>query len=173
MVPGVNHGIRAFFKYVPAAAADVSVRRYTTSEGISRSYSLRLDEQAILSLVEFTNTGKGSKPQRKSLVKEETHVTLNAGDEFMLELIAIGEQLTAKFNGQVVGTYDGASIAPGRASAYTEKMKVRVPDLLILDGIPSADASALIKGSTADNQATPATQPTAAELKSSQTSPSK
>ncbi|MDB6140134.1 MAG: hypothetical protein JWO94_3206 [Verrucomicrobiaceae bacterium] len=153
---GVNQGIRARFKYVPGGTADVTVRRHNDASGKVRSYSFRLDEKARLLLVEFSMTPVNNQIERKNLFSSERQVAVHEGDEVLLELIALGDQLVAKLNGQAVGTVTGADTTPGRVSCYTEKMTIGGLEWMVLDGLSDHKARAAIGATQSADIAAPA-----------------
>ena len=154
MTPSVNQGVRATFKYAEGGTADVSVRRFNDAEGRTRSYSLRLDERASLRLVDFTNSNDGRNPKRNNLLEGDTKLKIKNGDEVTLEIIALGDQLTAKVNGKFFASAGGALRSPGKLSVYTEKMEISHLELLMLDGIAEPEAAKAIANSTSDDTAT-------------------
>ena len=163
MTDGVNQGIRARFKYVTGGTADVTVRRRVDANGTIHSYCLRLDETGTLRVVDYSNVPAVNKIERKSLLTPEKKLAVQKGDEVLLELIAVGDQLVAKVNGQVFGRVDGVDAMPGKVSTYTVGMTAAGLQWLDLDGIPERKAkaavaittSAMAPAKTADGMAKP------------------
>ncbi len=141
---GVNQGVRAKFKYVVGGTADVAVRKHVDAQGVTHSYSLRLDETGLMRLVEFSNISTKNQIERKSLLQPEKKLAVKEGDEVLLELAAIGDELVAKVDGQLLGRVNGASLVPGKVHSYTSMMSVAELQWISLDGLPDARAKAVL-----------------------------
>ncbi|HBJ86211.1 MAG TPA: hypothetical protein DDZ88_20570 [Verrucomicrobiales bacterium] len=100
----------------------------------AQSYSLNIDADgraAVLRRLAKADGGTGK------LGEFPLPKPLSAGEDYELELRAVGSQFTVRFNGQALGEAEDAAIAEGMfgiASASTEPVLVKTLEYLNLDG---------------------------------------
>jgi len=145
---GRNRGIRLHGKISPGVIQSINtfmfVRRKTMPIGGLASYRLYYQGMGVKPTVGLSHT-----PEAPSTIKSSSFnffwvdPPLKAGDEFDMELIAIGDKLIGRFNGKLLPIVTDTRLTEG-AVGFQTKHLVRDLEAINLDGLSEAEAMKLI-----------------------------
>ena len=140
---GKNQGIRLHGKMAAgvngSVISGISVRRSAIATDVKAEYRLVLRKNMLtvpdVALGYYPETGTKS-PDFNSIQPEPA---LKPGDEFDMELIAIGDKLYGKFNGKALPVVTDARLTEGEMGFQTRHL-VRDIEVINLDGLSEAEA---------------------------------